>query len=210
MKHTIREAKRFLKFFSERKISLQWKMMLYLISLILFGLGIAVVLWVAIGGFGRTEEKIARALEQQLYQSSEEVEEELEEYAGYALQMSKRLGKELDDFLEMKETTLSDLNNKGELLTEAQDILYTETNTTIRMGRSSGAFAVLDATVNTEIANAAHSRSGVYLRLINVSSNVVLSPETILFRGSPEIARAYGLELHNRWNLEFNTEVISL
>ena len=110
------------------------------------------------------------------------------------LQMSKRLGKELDDFLEMKETTLSDLNNKGELLTEAQDILYTETNTTIRMGRSSGAFAVLDATVNTEIANAAHSRSGVYLRLINVSSNVVLSPETILFRGSPEIARAYGLE----------------
>ena len=121
-------------------------------------------------------------MEQQLYQSSEEVEEELEEYAGYALQMSKRLGKELDDFLEMKETTLSDLNNKGELLTEAQDILYTETNTTIRMGRSSGAFAVLDATVNTEIANAAHSRSGVYLRLINVSSNVVLSPESIWVR----------------------------
>lgn len=208
MKRTIREVKRLLKLFSERKISLQWKMMLYLISLILSGLGIAVILLIVIGGFGGTEEKITRLLEQRLYQSSEEAEEEFEEYTGYALQMSKRLGRELDDFFEAKELSLSELNNQSELLLEVQDILYAETNTTIRMGRSSGVFAVLDATVNTEIPNADHSRSGVYLRLINVSSNVVLNPETILFRGSPEIARTYGLELHNRWNLEFNTEVL--
>ena len=88
MKRTIREAKRLIKLFSERKISLQWKMMLYLISLILSGLGVAVILLIAIGGLGGTEEKITRLLEQQLYQSSEEAEEELEEYTGYALQMS--------------------------------------------------------------------------------------------------------------------------
>lgn len=208
MKHTIREVKRLLKLFSERKISLQWKMMLYLISLIMSGLGVAVILLIAVGGFGGTEEKITRLLEQQLYQSSEEAEEEFEEYTGYALQMSKRLGREVDDFLEAKEITLSDLNNQSELLLELQDILYSETNTTIRMGRSSGVFAVLDATVNTKIPDADNSRSGVYLRLINVSSNVVLNPETILFRGSSDIARAYGLELHNRWNLEFNTEAL--
>ncbi len=92
MKRTIREVKRLLKLFSERKISLQWKMMLYLISLILSGLGIAVILLIVIGGFGGTEEKITRLLEQRLYQSSEEAEEEFEEYTGYALQMSKRLG----------------------------------------------------------------------------------------------------------------------
>lgn len=189
----------------KRKISLQWKMMRYLIFLILSGLGIAAILLTAIGGFGGTEENIIKLLEQQSDKVSEEVEEELEEYTGYALQMSKRLGKELDDFLEKKELSLSDLNNQMDLLLEAQDILYTETNTIIRMGRSSGVFAVLDATVNTEIPNAGSSRSGVYLRLINVSSNVVLNPETILFRGSSEIASEYGLELHNRWNLEFNT-----
>lgn len=208
MKRTIREAKRLIKLFSERKISLQWKMMLYLISLILSGLGVAVILLIAIGGLGGTEEKITRLLEQQLYQSSEEAEEELEEYTGYALQMSKRLGKEIDDYLEREKLSLSDLNNQSEPLLEVQDILYTEINTTIRMGRSSGVFAAVDATVNTEIPNADYSRSGVYLRLINVSSNVVLNPETILFRGSPEIARAYGLELHNRWDMEFNTEVL--
>ena len=58
MKRTIREAKRLIKLFSERKISLQWKMMLYLISLILSGLGVAVILLIAIGGLGGTEEKI--------------------------------------------------------------------------------------------------------------------------------------------------------
>ena len=208
MKRTIEEVKKLLGLFSERKISLQWKMMLYLLSLLLSGLGVAVILLLAVGGFGGTEGKIIRLLEQQLYQSSEEAEEELEEYTGYALQMSKRLGKELDDFLEKKEISLSNLNNQMDLLREAQDILYTETNTTIRMGRSSGVFAALDATVNTTIPNAEYSRSGIYLRLINVSSNVVLNPETILFRGSPEIARAYGLELHNRWNMELDTEIL--
>lgn len=208
MKRTIREAKKLLKLFSERKISLQWKMMLYLISLILSGIGISVILLIALGGFGGTEEKIIKLLEQQLYQSSEEAEAELEEYTGYAFQMSKRLGNELDDFLEKKELSLADLNNQSELLAEVQNILYTETNTIIRLGRSSGVFAVLDATVNTEIPDSEYSRSSVYLRLINVSSNVVLNPETILFRGNPEIARVYGLELHNRWNMEFDTEVL--
>lgn len=204
----IREGKRLLKLFKERKISLQWKMMMYFISLILSGLGIAALLFIVIGGFGGTQENITKSLEQQLYQTSEEVEAELEEYTGYALQLSKQLGKEMDDFLEEKELSISNLNNQPELLLEAQDILYAETNTTIRMGRSSGAFAVLDATVNTEIPDAEHSRSGVYLRLINVSGNVILNPETILFRGSAEIARMYGLELHNRWNMEFNTKIL--
>ena len=32
--------------------------------------------------------------------------------------------------------------------------------------------------------------------------------ETILFRGSPDIAREKELELHYRWNLEFYTDVM--
>ena len=88
----IREGKRLLKLFKERKISLQWKMMMYFISLILSGLGIAALLFIVIGGFGGTQENITKSLEQQLYQTSEEVEAELEEYTGYALQLSKQLG----------------------------------------------------------------------------------------------------------------------
>lgn len=104
---------------------------MYFISLILSGLGIAALLFIVIGGFGGTQENITKSLEQQLYQTSEEVEAELEEYTGYALQLSKQLGKEMDDFLEEKELSISNLNNQPELLLEAQDILYAETNTTI-------------------------------------------------------------------------------
>lgn len=67
MKRTIEEVKKLLGLFSERKISLQWKMMLYLLSLLLSGLGVAVILLLAVGGFGGTEGKIIRLLEQQLY-----------------------------------------------------------------------------------------------------------------------------------------------
>ena len=76
--------------------------MMYFISLILSGLGIAALLFIVIGGFGGTQENITKSLEQRLYQTSEEVEAELEEYTGYALQLSKQLGKEMDDFLEEK------------------------------------------------------------------------------------------------------------
>lgn len=81
-------------------------------------------------------------------------------------------------------------------------------NTTIQICRPSGVYAVLDATVNTKISGSEKSRSGLYLRLKNVTNTGNLMAETILFRGSPDIAREKELELHNRWNLEFNTDVM--
>ena len=130
----------------------------------------------------------------------------METYTGYSLQLSRELERDIEDFLDEKGMSVSDLNDRPELLLEIQKMMYSELNTTIRLGRSSGVFALVNATINTQIPEADQSRCGVYLRLINVSSNVILSPETILFRGNTEIARENGLELHNRWNMELNTE----
>lgn len=160
----------------------------------------------AIGGPLKAEPQIAQAMESQLHTTYDKVSEEMETYTGYSLQLSRELERDIEDFLDEKGMSVSDLNNRPELLLEIQKMMYSELNTTIRLGRSSGIFALVNATINTQIPEADQSRCGVYLRLINVSSNVILSPETILFRGNTEIARENGLELHNRWNMELNTE----
>lgn len=190
----------------ERQITLRRKLMLYLLCLILAALGIILLILTAIGGPLRGELQVCQVMKQELQTASEKLSRELEIYAGYSLQLARELGQDIESYLDKGGISVRELNDRPEALLEVQRMMYSELNTTIRLGRSSGAFAVVDATVNTGLPNAERSRSGVYLRLINVSSNVILSPETILFRGNPEISRENGLELHNRWNMEFNTD----
>ena len=206
MVNTLKEFKKLLHLALDRKVTLHGKLMMYLLCLILAALGILLLLLTAIGGPLKAEPQIAQAMESQLHTTYDKVSEEMETYTGYSLQLSRELERDVEDFLDEKGMSVSDLNDRPELLLEIQKMMYSELNTTIRLGRSSGVFALVNATINTQIPEADQSRCGVYLRLINVSSNVILSPETILFRGNTEIARENGLELHNRWNMELNTE----
>lgn len=202
----LKEFEKLLHLALDRKVTLHRKLMMYLLCLILAALGILLLLLTAIGGPLKAEPQIAQAMESQLHTTYDKVSEEMETYTGYSLQLSRELERDIEDFLDEKGMSVSDLNDRPELLLEIQKMMYSELNTTIRLGRSSGVFALVNATINTQIPEADQSRCGVYLRLINVSSNVILSPETILFRGNTEIARENGLELHNRWNMELNTE----
>ncbi len=206
MANMLKEFEKLLHLALDRKVTLHRKLMMYLLCLILAALGILLLLLTAIGGPLKAETQIAQAMESQLHTMYDKVSEEMETYTGYSLQLSRELGQDIENFLDEKGISVSDLNDQPELLLEIQKMMYSELNTTIRLGRSSGVFALVNATINTQIPEAEQSRCGVYLRLINVSSNVILSPETILFRGNTEIARENGLELHNRWNMELNAE----
>ncbi len=206
MANMLKESEKLLHLALDRKVTMHRKLMMYLLCLILAALGILLLLLTAIGGPLKAEQQIAQVMENQLNSVLDKVSEELETYTGYGLQLSRELGQDIEDFLDEKGMSVSDLNDRPELLLEIQEMMYSQLNTTIRLGRSSGVFTLVNATINTQIPGADLSRCGVYLRLINVSSNVILSPETILFRGNTEIARENGLELHNRWNMELNTE----
>lgn len=206
MANTLKEFEKLLHLALDHKVTLHRKLMMYLLCLILAALGILLLLLTAIGGPLKAEPQIAQVMESQLHTTYDKVSEEMETYTGYSLQLSRELERDIEDFLDEKGMSVSDLNDRPEQLLEIQEMMYSELNTTIRLGRSSGVFALVNATINTQIPEAGQSRCGVYLRLINVSSNVILSPETILFRGNTEIARENGLELHNRWNMELNTE----
>ena len=192
----------------KKNIPMRKKLMLYLCTMVMAGLGIVCLLLVLTRNFFGTHDQIQDALKMQLDFSAAQMQEGLEQYTGYGISLSRQLSQNIDNQLKNHAKNIIDYNNDQEGLIELQRQIYPEVNTTIQICRPSGVYAVVDATVNTRISGSEKSRSGIYLRLKNVTNTGNLMAETILFRGSPDIAREKELELHNRWNLEFNTDVM--
>ena len=71
----------------------------------------------------------------------------------------------------------------------------------------SGVYLCLDATANTALPEAAHSRMGLYLRYSSLRS-ANPSGNVVFFRGAVAAARNEGIQLHNRWNPELDTDLI--
>ena len=95
-----------------------------------------------------------------------------------------------------------------EQLLELQQVMYPLVNATLQTANCNGAYVILDATANTTLPVSDHSRSGLHLRYSNLSASSPVTPTVVYFRGIPDIARQKELELHNRWNLEFDTDQI--
>ena len=102
--------------------------------------------------------------------------------------------------------SLQEVNDDPDLLLRLQEAMYPLINTALQTSNCNGAYAILDATTNTGLEFADHSRSGVHLRYANLNASSPVSPTVVYFRGIPDIARQKNLELHNRWNLEFDTD----
>jgi len=68
----------------------------------------------------------------------------------------------------------------------------------------SGAFIMLDATVNPAAENAADKNAGLYFSRTNTNNLSSVSSKTHCLRGPAEIARTNGLELMGQWRMEFD------
>ena len=85
--------------------------------------------------------------------------------------------------------------------------IFTEISTGCEVLQRS--FVILNATVNTETEYADTSRMGIYLRLSDLKAVNTSKQHVVFFRGNAYIARAEQVQLHNRWNLEFDTSALS-
>ena len=145
MANTLKEFEKLLHLALDSKVTLHRKLMMYLLCLILAALGILLLLLTAIGGPLKAEPQIAQVMENQLHTTYDKVSEEMETYTGYSLQLSRELGRDIEDLLDEKGMSVSDMNDRPEMLLEVQKMMYSELNTTIRLGRSSGVFALVNA-----------------------------------------------------------------
>lgn len=207
MRLKIKDLLRMAKLAESKSVSMQRKLMVYWTVMILTVGFMMLFILSFTGAFSNQERRLQECLEYQLEYLDVSLSRQLDDLTAQSITLSKQLSNEITQLLEVNGMTVSELDNQPELLEKLQFAMYEKLYTTLQVCECSGAYFLLDATVNTEAENAGHSRSGMYLRFANLNDRNTSGKDVVYFRGIPAIARNEQLELHNRWELEFDTSL---
>ncbi len=177
---------------------LRRRLLAYLILLALLLMAFVAAALALLGVFSTVESDAAALLRAHL---STYVRGVTAHYGGVAAQ-GIRLSETLSEIVGKHGPGASAFNDDPARLYAVQQEAYAALADALARTEASGAFFILDATVNTGLAEGAESRSGVYLKLANVNAAKPVDAELLLYRGAMELARAQGISPHNKWDLE--------
>lgn len=208
MLNKLKELRALNAFAQKQSVGMQRKLMLYWVSMILVIFAAVFLLLSIAGAFSQNDEQLHEVMEFHLQNTQDNLAGHLDHLTAQSLNLSKELSREIEGALVQDGISLQEANDDPERLLKLQEVMYPLVNATLQTANCNGAYAILDATANTTLPVADHSRSGLYLRYSNLSASSPVTPTVVYFRGMPDIARQKELELHNRWNLEFDTDQI--
>lgn len=191
--------------FKKKKTSMHRKLLLYMLALVL-----VVVLFIAtglffVGQFSTTTEKYSTNLTFQAEFYTRQIEKFFDDLSMMNEMLANDSSAIIDNYLNEKGIHISALND-SQLYTEGvQEVLFPKLKEELLKADASGAFIMLDATVNTGTANSDKSRTGLYFQ----RSTLDRTDETLLlFRGSAELGRTNNIMPHRKWRLEFKTDYV--
>lgn len=171
-------------------------------------LGVIAILIVT-GTFTAGLSENERLVKNELIHASQKISQEYGRFSLQTIEFSKALSNIMEERMNKLGISAADLQDHPEMLEELVSAGYEQTFFSLQLAKSSGAFFVLDATVNPALDDAQSSRAGLYLK--NMEPNIVnsLSPNIIVLRGFPSISRANSLPLHAQWKMEFETNNVN-
>lgn len=193
-----------------RSISMQHKLMLYFMSIIAAILCVVLVVVAASGLFSVSERHLSQSLNMALDNAYFNVTKQFDHFTAQGIKLSDELCTEIDYLLKENRIAFRDLNNNPEAIKELEQAAFTRINSVLDLTGCSGAYMILDVTVNTEASGSDSSRSGVYVRRTSLNDCTPVNSYKALFRGVKEVARKNNVELHNRWHMEYDTEKFPL
>ncbi len=208
MLNKLKEIRALNAFVKKQSVGMQRKLMLYWISMILIVFASVILLLSIAGTFSQDDEQLHEVMELHLKNTQDGLEDHMDNLTAQSLHLSKELSREIEGVLIQEGISIEDVNDDPEQLLKLQEVMYPMVSAALQTANCNGAYAILNATANTGLEVSGHSRSGIYLRYSNLSASSPVTPTVVYFRGVPEIARQKDLQLHNRWNLEFDTDRI--
>lgn len=191
--------------FKEQGVSIRRRLVLYWVSMVLALFLIFILVLNLIGTFSKTERELSAFLEIQERNTSAALSNHLSELTAQSIVLSKDISKKMSNLLNDRGVDFDELNDNIPLIAELEEDLYDSVYTTLNAGDCNGAFVLLDATANTSLEGSDKSRIGCYLRYSDVSTAGSTNQRLSYFRGMFDIARQNDVQLHNRWNPEFDT-----
>ena len=163
-------------------ISLRRRFYFFIISAIAIVLSLILLLFNLFGIMNPTNRQITALLDLQLQSYANNIKDDYDKIAAHAISFSEQLETSIQSYLTENNITFENLENQPDVLADLQRQLYNVVYLNMQLTPSSGAFYILDTTVNS------HSQvpyyNGIYLKYINIYSENTVNNEISLYRGS--------------------------
>lgn len=193
-----------IKLLQAESVSMRRRFVLYIISAIALVLSLILLLLNLFGVLNPMNARIMEVLDTQLLSYADYIEHDYDEVAAHALSFSEQIEKAVETFLTENHLSFEDLKNNADALSSLQCELYDTVYLNMQLAPSSGAFYILDTTVNGYSNPQLYN--GIYLKYINLYSESTKNKDIALYRGSFSTAKEGNLTFHSGWNNEMRTD----
>lgn len=173
---------------------------LLLVVLLVLTFGAALFLFASLHN---TKKDTTRSLEIQFSVFQNDVERYFDQLAVMGVNLSADMSALVDQQLAEREMTFDRLNDSPEVLNALEEEMIEPLCRSLRQTSCSGAFVLLDATVNTRMEGAEHSRAGLYVQKSGADTPTV---PLLLYRGNAEVGKTHSVMPHRKWRMEFQTD----
>lgn len=169
------------------------------VMLFLFLIFIGVVLNL-LGILNFTPNRIQDTFTEELAETNRRFENDMDLRAAHAISFADQLSDVTDHYLNKRNLKFEDLENNVALIDELQTELYNIVGANMRYANCSGAFFMLDTTVNNVLAE--KHRSGIYLKFSHLRSQSMINHQISMLYGSSAVSKEYGVDYYSTWHLE--------
>lgn len=190
--------------FKTESISMRRRFYFFIISAIAIILSLILLLFNLFGIMNPTNRQIMEILDTQLLSYTDNIKNDYNKIAAHAISFSGQLETSIQHYLTENNMTFEDLKNDPDALADLQNYLYDVVYLNMQLAPSSGAFYILDTTVNSHSETPYYN--GIYLKYINIYSENTVNNEISLYRGSYTTGKENKLNFHSAWQNEMQTD----
>lgn len=153
---------------------------------------------------GKGEKAVADYLANELSHVSEAVSDDFGRLSLLGLDLSRSVSASCDSFFAENAMIAAELPDRPELLEPLLARQMPHLRSAMNSNAFSGAFVLLDATVDPDAGNAATARAGLFIKTTQPLSVQEVGAKTYCLRGPAQIARDNGIELMGQWKMEYD------
>lgn len=184
-------------------LTLQRRLLAFFLLYLVAVMSVLFLILIVSGVFSAGMKESKAFLENELAHISNDINANNGALSVEAIAISKRLTEQIENTLNEQKLSSAEMQDSVEclnpILQSCLDILYNA----LDKNKASGAFIILDATVNPALDKAAFSRAGLFLK--NIEPNAANRSDSAIryLRGPAQIARQNGLTVLPQWQMEF-------
>ncbi len=186
------------------EITLQRRLLMFFLLFLVAVMAALFIILFACGFFSAGLREQTLFLDNELGHLSDDVSKNFASVSLEGVALSRRLSEYLDKTLADKEIRPSELQAAPEEIEPLLDGCFDMLTSALEKNRASGAYIVLDATVNPSLPGAARSRAGVFLKNMEPNALHLETPAIRFMRGPAALARSRNMTILPQWQMEFS------